>query len=100
MTSPGSSVIQREAKEMISSGLKIMSAVEPCCQVLPLTLSVISRSFGSGFTESVVVMYGPHAAKPSPHLPFSQSKKSSKPPGVAALDAPLHRAAEMSLMTE
>ena len=85
---------------MISSGLKIMSEVEPCCQVLPLTLSVISRSFGSGFTESVVVMYGPHAAKPSPHLPFSQSKKSSKPPGVRPSTPHCMERAEMSLMTE
>jgi len=51
--------MNRDAKAMISSGLKIMSAVDPCCQVLSLTLSVISRLFGSGFTESVVVMYGP-----------------------------------------
>ena len=84
--------MNRDAKAMISSGLKIMSAVEPCCQTLSLTLSVISSSFGSGVTESVVVIHGPRAANPSPHLPLSQSKKSSKPDGSRPCDAPLHRA--------
>ena len=99
MMSPGSQVMNWDAKEMISAGLKIMSAVEPFCQTLSLTFSSMSRLLGSGFTSSVVVIHGPHAAKPSIHLPLSQSKNSSKPPGVRPSTFQCMERPEMSLKT-
>ncbi len=92
MTSPGSRVMNRDANAMISSRAEDHVRGRAVLPVLSLTLSVMSQVCSDRADRVGRHDPGPEAAKPSPHLPLSQSKKSSNPTRLAALDAPLHGA--------
>jgi hypothetical protein len=75
MTSPGSSVIVRDAKATTVATSKIISAVVESCHVSPLTDDHRRRAWGSSIS-SVVTTTGPIGAKPSEPLARSHWRSS------------------------
>jgi hypothetical protein len=66
-----------DAAAITAGTSKIMSAVLPCWRSTPLTLSLMPSAYGSGISSAVTI-HGPQGAKPSNHLPASQSKNGSR----------------------
>ena len=69
ITSPGSSVMRREAKAITSATGKIISLVRADCTVRPETRVRRPRSWGSG-TASAVRSAGPRGQKVSQDFPM------------------------------
>ena len=76
MMSPARNVISREANEISSSQAMLTFLVDPSTRTSPetrLTMRTSERSPAS----SLVTIAGPRIAKPSSHLPLSQSMNPS-----------------------
>ena len=77
MMSPGLSVTMRETNAISSSHAMFTLLVVPSTRTSPET-RLTMRAFDRSPASSLVRIAGPRIAKPSIHLPFSQSMKPSK----------------------